>query len=200
HLQHFLELGAQVGQLEGGALRPSAVEGGYQCSEPRAVDIAHVGQVQHDLFLARCEQALYFFAEGVAFLAQHDAPLDIHHGHAIHVSFRHSQCHVHASWKTLYLFLNCVLELAVSAQAADLPISKNPSRTYSSRKTSRSTCNSAAPAAPNTAGNNRKHTPFSARPRAQRVLSQLVGPAVQARPDVPSVGVLRTHFYSTSRP
>jgi len=93
-LQNFLELGAEVGELERGALRARAMERGDQRSEPGAVDVSDVRQIQHDLFLSRRHQRLDSLAESVALLAENDPAVDIEHGNAIHIVIRYSQCHV----------------------------------------------------------------------------------------------------------
>src|ERR1700690_3063978 len=97
-LKDFLELGAQVGELQSGALRAGAVEGGHQGAEAGAVDVADLREVEHDFLFAGCEKALHLFAERVAFFAQHNASFDLQHGYAINFPIRHSQCHVRASW------------------------------------------------------------------------------------------------------
>jgi hypothetical protein len=75
------------------------VECGHQSAEAGAVNITDLRQIQHDLFLAGGEQALHLFTKRIALFAQHDAPFDLQHRHAIHFVINHSQCHVRASWK-----------------------------------------------------------------------------------------------------
>src|SRR5271156_6947203 len=69
NLKHFLKLRTQVGQLQRGALRASAVKRGHERTETGAVNVANVREVQHDLFLPRSQQAFHFLAKRVALFA-----------------------------------------------------------------------------------------------------------------------------------
>ena len=97
HLQHFFEFLSQIREFQSGALRPRAMKRRHQRAQPGAVDIADIRQIQHDLLLARRQQAFHSLAERVAFLAEHEAPFEIDYAHAIHFPLGHSQCHVRAS-------------------------------------------------------------------------------------------------------
>src|ERR1700722_6494801 len=89
YLKDFLELRAEVSQLQSGALRAGAMEGGDQSAESRAVDIADVREIQHDFFLARREEGFYFFTERVALFTEHDPPIDIQNIHSVHNPIDH---------------------------------------------------------------------------------------------------------------
>src|ERR1700674_437015 len=75
-------------------MRLRAVMRRYQGAEPGAVDEGHVVHVQHDILLAAGDQAFHFFAKGIALFAEHNAPIQPHHCHAIHFEVRHFECHV----------------------------------------------------------------------------------------------------------
>src|SRR5258708_1343897 len=107
-LQNFLELAAQVAELEPGALGLGAVMRGHQRPEPGAVNEGHVVHVQHDFLFAGGNQAFHFFAKRVALFSQHDAPIQRHHCHAIHFPVRHLECHV-------------VLSSSIAVPAATVP-------------------------------------------------------------------------------
>src|SRR6267143_1709601 len=93
-LQDFLELAAEVAEAQRGTLRLYAVMRGDERAEPGAVDKGDVVHVQDDLPFAFGDQAFYFFAQRVAFLTEHNAAVQRHHGDAIHFSIRHLQSHV----------------------------------------------------------------------------------------------------------
>jgi hypothetical protein len=65
-----------------------------QCPQPRAVDILDVVHIQDDLLLSFSDQPLQFLSQRIAFLAEHDAAVQRHHGHAVHFAVRHLQSHV----------------------------------------------------------------------------------------------------------
>src|SRR2546427_677132 len=93
-LEHFLELAAQVAEAQGGALCLHAVMGGDERTEPGTVDKSDVVHVEDNFLFSFCHQAFYFFAQAVAFLAEHNAAVQCHHGHAIHFAIGHLQSHV----------------------------------------------------------------------------------------------------------
>jgi hypothetical protein len=43
------------------------------------------------------QKRLHFFAQRVAFFAQHDSPVERNHRHAVHFALTHFQCHVISS-------------------------------------------------------------------------------------------------------
>jgi hypothetical protein len=44
-------------------------------------------------FFSLGDQAFHFFAQRVALFAEHDAPVQRHHGHAVHFPVGHLQSH-----------------------------------------------------------------------------------------------------------
>src|SRR5579863_2090275 len=160
HLQHFLEFLAQVRQLQRGALLARAVERSHQSAEPRAVNVADVRKIQHDLLLPGREQRFHFLAKGIALFAQHDAPFDLEHGHAIHVTIRHSQCHVHPSSKTRIAFLkHFPVRPASAGPPACMSPNKSPSTTCNTRTPGKSSCSFSVLALPSTSGSTTKRIP-----------------------------------------
>ena len=93
NLQDFLKFAAQVRQLERSALRLGTVMRGDQSAQTRAVDERDVRHVQYNFFLPFGDQALHLFAQRVALFSEHDAPIQRHHGYAIHFPVRHLQGH-----------------------------------------------------------------------------------------------------------
>src|SRR5260370_20843230 len=68
-LQDFLELAAEVGETQGGALRLHAVMRGSERAESSAVDKGDVVHIEDNFLFSFGDQALYLLAQGVAFLA-----------------------------------------------------------------------------------------------------------------------------------
>ena len=93
-LENFLELAAEVAEAQGSALGLDAVMSGDERSQPGAVDERDVVHVEDNFLFTFGHQSFYFFAQGVAFLAEHNAPVQCHNGHAIHFAIRHLQSHV----------------------------------------------------------------------------------------------------------
>src|SRR5882672_5951335 len=88
-LEHFLELAAEVAEAEGSALGLDTVMGGDERTEPGAVNKSDVVHVEDNFLFSFGHQAFYFFAQGVAFLTEHNAAVQCHHGYAIHFAIRH---------------------------------------------------------------------------------------------------------------
>jgi len=93
-LEHFLELAAEVAEPQRSALRLHAVMRGDESAEAGAVNKSHVVHIEDNFLFSFSDQAFYFFAQGVAFLAEDNAPVQCHHGHAIHFAVCHLQGHV----------------------------------------------------------------------------------------------------------
>lgn len=93
-LEHFLELAAKVAEAQGSALGLDTVMGGDERTEPGAVDKSDVVHVEDNFLFSFGHQAFYFFAQRVAFLAEHNAAVQRYHGYAIHFAIRHLQSHV----------------------------------------------------------------------------------------------------------
>src|SRR6266436_4870323 len=93
-LEHFLELAAEVAEAQGSALGLDTVMGGDERTEPGAVNKSDVVHVEDNFLFSFGHQAFYLFTQGVAFLAEHNAAVQRHDGHAIHFAIGHLQSHV----------------------------------------------------------------------------------------------------------
>src|SRR5207253_7678022 len=96
-LQDFLELAAQMAEPQRGALRLHGVMRGDQRAEAGAVNEGYVVHIQDNFLFSFGEQAFYFLAQGIAFLAEHNAAVQRDHSHAVHFAVRHLQSHVSSS-------------------------------------------------------------------------------------------------------
>ena len=67
---------------------------GNESAQSSAVDKSNIVHVQDNLLLSGSDEAFDFFAQRIAFLAEHDAAVQRHHGDAIHFTIGHLQCHV----------------------------------------------------------------------------------------------------------
>jgi hypothetical protein len=92
-LEDFLELAAEVAETQGGALHFHAVMGGDERAQPGAVDKGDIVHIEDNFLFTIGDQAFYFFAQGIAFFAEHDAAVQRHHGHAVHFAVGHLQSH-----------------------------------------------------------------------------------------------------------
>ena len=79
-----------------GEVRTHEMRPGFsRCNaRPGAVDVLDVVHIQDDLLLSFGDQALQFLTQSIALLAEHDAAVQRHHGHAVHFAVRHLQSHV----------------------------------------------------------------------------------------------------------
>lgn len=96
-LQDFLKLAAEMAKAQSRALGLGAVMRGHQGAQAGAVDEGDVVHVEDNLFLAFGDQGFNFFAQRVAFFAEHDTAVHSHHCDAVHFAIRHLQCHVVSS-------------------------------------------------------------------------------------------------------
>src|SRR5258708_10487551 len=66
---------------------------GDQRAEARAVNHGDVLQIEDDILLALCQQALHFFAKRNGFFPENDAPVQRQHGNSIDFVTCHPESH-----------------------------------------------------------------------------------------------------------
>src|SRR5581483_12434890 len=99
--QQIRDAPGQVEQLQAAALPAHGGIGADDLPEPGAIEVRHVGQVQHDLAVALVDQAVDLVLEQLVAFAERDLALEIEHHDVADRSF--CDLHGHSGrWRRIY--------------------------------------------------------------------------------------------------
>src|SRR5450759_3330504 len=98
-------------QLQLAALVANRGKGANQLANARAVDVAHIAQVQQNLLLPLAEQVLDGIAQHHTAFAQSDSPAQVHNRDAIYLPGACFHTHVEASCGSRSLFWSRLIKV-----------------------------------------------------------------------------------------
>src|SRR5215469_11345234 len=111
-LQQIVDLLGQVQQLEFATLVLGGGKGADQLADSGAVDIVHIGQIQHDLLIAFRQQVAHRVAKDDTAFAERDAAAAIDDGHPIDLPCTNLHCHWEASLPPAVCPWTCLISLS----------------------------------------------------------------------------------------